>query len=69
MSQWTGGGFYAGGFDFWMSWCSAMELSKILDIFKEPFEVSGEKVYIIPNIGVSFYPQHGENVLVKADLA
>ncbi len=42
---------------------------KILDIFKEPFDVSGEKVYIIPNIGVSFYPQHGENVLVKADLA
>ncbi|SMP19530.1 diguanylate cyclase (GGDEF) domain-containing protein [Desulfurobacterium pacificum] len=44
-------------------------VSKVLDVFKEPFSTNGKKVYVVPNIGASFFPEHGESVLVKAELA
>jgi len=44
-------------------------VNKVLDVFKEPFSTNGKKVYVVPNIGASFFPEHGESVLVKAELA
>lgn len=49
------------------------DISKlILKVMKEPFTICGQKFTISPSIGISMYPQHGEdiNALIKhADLA
>ncbi|MGG3467224.1 diguanylate cyclase [Neobacillus pocheonensis] len=49
------------------------EVSKfILKVMKEPFTICGQKFTISPSIGISLYPQHGEDIndLIKhSDLA
>jgi diguanylate cyclase (GGDEF)-like protein/PAS domain S-box-containing protein len=51
----------------------AFEVSKeILNVMKEPITIYGQKFKISPSIGISLYPNHGEdleNLIKYADLA
>ncbi|KAB7707539.1 EAL domain-containing protein [Bacillus aerolatus] len=45
---------------------------KVVDLFQKPFTVLDKKVSISASIGVSIYPQHGENMrslFINADIA
>jgi diguanylate cyclase (GGDEF)-like protein len=45
---------------------------KVLSVFSEPFDVSGQHIYMTTSIGIAVYPLHGttiETLLRKADLA
>ncbi len=45
---------------------------KILEAFKEPFGVNGNKLYLTPSLGIALYPSDGENaetLLRNADTA
>lgn len=45
---------------------------KIVDVFKQPFELNGRTLYITPSVGVSIYPIHGEGsdtLITRADTA
>ncbi len=35
---------------------------KVLDIFNNPFEVKGHQLHVTPSIGISVYPEDGEDV-------
>lgn len=41
---------------------SALVARKILKLFKTPFEISDQTVYLGASIGISLYPEHGDNV-------
>jgi len=41
---------------------AARVASKILNLFKEPFEIQGHGVFLGASIGISMYPQHGTTV-------
>ncbi|CAM4363739.1 sensor domain-containing protein [Saccharibacillus endophyticus] len=45
---------------------------RILDAFAEPFEVGGYELFVTPSVGISIYPEHGNNaaaLLQHADAA
>ena len=45
---------------------------KVQDLFREPFDILGQKTYVTTSIGIAVYPLHGstiEMLLQKADLA
>lgn len=45
---------------------------KLIDVFKEPFDIQGSELYISISIGISLYPQDGtdaEEILKNADMA
>jgi len=45
---------------------------RVLDIFKESFQISGKEMFISTSIGIAFYPDDGKNVetlLKNADVA
>ena len=44
-------------------------VEEVLSVFNHPFEVEGEKLYLSANVGVAFFPEHGRNVISKAEIA
>ncbi len=36
---------------------------RVLDTFIEPFEVEGYELFMTPSVGISLYPEHGEDAL------
>lgn len=45
---------------------------KILTVLRKTYDIRGEELYVTPSIGVSIYPEHGndfESLLMKADTA
>jgi len=57
ISQWEAPDFVAG---------------RIMDSLREPFPVNGHKLAVTASIGISIFPDHGENthtLMKKADIA
>ena len=41
----------------------AVIATKVLDVFQNPFNCDGHKLYITPSIGIAIYPDHGLDML------
>ncbi|MEJ8306699.1 bifunctional diguanylate cyclase/phosphodiesterase [Saccharibacillus sacchari] len=51
---------------------AAVTAQRILHAFVEPFEVGGYELFVTPSVGISMYPEHGDNaaaLLQHADAA
>lgn len=46
--------------------------SKLMDIFTQPFQIDGQNLFVTSSVGISVYPQNGDNydtLLKNADIA
>ncbi|WP_041737430.1 diguanylate cyclase domain-containing protein [Desulfurobacterium thermolithotrophum] len=44
-------------------------VNKIKKLLEIPFKVNGSEIFLSVNFGFSFYPEHGDSVLTKAEIA